>query len=1118
MEINSKNTFIPKGMMKKLWITQIVLLLFVAFGTSPATASEKEYSLTQTFELKDGSQSLKTLFSAIENQSGFLFFYVDADVENVSVNVKSTKKNINDILSEALRGTGLSYSISGRNVNIFKAAMKTQQQRKNITCTVNDSQGPVIGANVMVKGTTNGSITDVNGKVSLDNVPANAILVVSYVGYATQEVAVGKRSAIQITLVEDSKALEEVVVVGFGTQKKINLSGSVSTVNVSELANSRPITNMSSALAGLTAGLNVTSSSNRPGDDNAELLIRGVGTLNNASPLVIIDGVEGYLSNVNVNDVENISVLKDAASAAIYGSRAANGVILVTTKSGQSGKFKVAYNGYVTFQSIRPNLLEPVSNYADYMTYINEGYENNGEADPYSKENISLWRNDNGKNPLMYPNQNWIDASFQTGVGSNHTISMSGGTDKLQFYGSFGYYDNPGVMENSGYQRYHALSNISANLTPWLKLGFNMSGFYGTADPGSPAGAFTWGYATTPAMIFKHDGKFGGMQDSSDDISESTNNVLMSLHSGRGDNITRNGKYRIFATVTPIKDFSVTGSMIYEYTNNNTKSIPVFHDTWNFGTNQIVYSTKGQTYISQSTYREQRNYMDLVAHYNHRFLDEHLGLGLMAGTSQEKYTYENESITRMDLVKNDLSVINGANGAFNGSGNKAVWAMRSYFGRINLDWDNKYLLEADLRSDGSSRFASGKRWGWFPSASAAWRISQEDFMKDSGIDNLKLRASYGSLGNNSVGNYASVSTYGTQNYVINSAVATGLAITSLANSNLTWEKTKVLDFGVDFGILNNRLNGTFDWFNKKTTGILIALPAPLVHGSASVATTNAAQVTNKGYEVTLSWNDKVGDFSYGINGNFTHVTNNVDKFKGDDYSLNGYYITKEGLSINSMYMYKLDRIVSTDADVAYVNSLVANNPKAFAALGAVPQKGDLLFKDINGDGVINTDDRTVVGTSVPKNMFGLTLSAGYKGIDFSVFMQGVTGCKGYINEGYFTTTMLKSHQISKYVMDNRWTEGSTDAKYPRLTSKTAINTTTNSCWLMDRNYLKIRNIQLGYTFPNDLMSKLSISKLRLYGSLENFFTFTKWKGIDPETSNLAYPTMRQAVIGVNIEF
>lgn len=1123
MEIELKNTSVPIiGLIKRLSVIQkVVLLFFFAICCQTTLANTRSYSQVQNLSIEGRSMSLKNLFSSIENQSGFLFFYVDADVANVNVILRTKSNNINEILSDALRGTGLTYTIKNRNVNIYKTSLhiSAQQSSKAIKGTVTNERGePLIG--VTIAGESgNGTITDVDGNFSIGAFRGQTIKV-SYIGYITQYIKITNQSALNIQLKEDTQALQEVVVVGFGTQKKINLSGSVSSINVDELAESRPVTNMTSALAGMSAGLNVTSSSNRPGDDNASLSIRGVGTLNDSSPLVIIDGVEGYLSNVNVNDIENISILKDAASAAVYGSRAANGVILVTTKNGKAGKFKVAYNGYVSFQSIRPDLLEPVSNYANYMTLINEGYTNSGVAAPYSKASITAWQNDNGQNPLTYPNTNWINDSFKTGVGTNHAISMSGGTDKIQFYGSFGYYDNPGVMENSGYKRYHALSNLNANLTPWLKMGMNMSGYYGTADSGDPASAFKWGFATTPAMILKHNGLYGGMQDSQDDLSESGNNVLLNLHSKRGDNVTRNGKSRFYVTIQPIKDLSVTGSYIYEYTNNNTKTIPVYYDIYNFATGNIIYNTTGTSYITQSNYREQRNYMDIVAHYDHRFFESHFGLGVMIGASQEKYSYETESITRNGLIDMDMSVIDGANGAFSGSGSLADWVMRSYFGRVNLDWDNKYLLEFDLRTDGSSRFQSNHRWGWFPSGSAAWRIDQEKFMKDfSWLSNLKLRASYGSLGNNSVGNYASISTYGTSNYVINNAVATGLSITSLANSDLTWEKTKVADVGLDFGALNNRLTGTFDWFNKKTTGILIQLPAPLVHGTASVATSNSGEVTNKGWELTLGWRDKINGFGYSINGNYTHVTNKVNKFKGNDYSLSNYYMTKEGLSINSMYMYKVDRIVSTDADVNYVNAMVAKNPKAFDAIGAIPQKGDILFKDINSDGIIDpTNDRTIVGNPNPKNMFGLNLSASYKGIDFSIFFQGVSGCKGYLNEQYYTTDITKGKQLSKYVTDNCWTTGSTNAKYPRLTSNTAINTLTNTVWLQDKSYLKIRNIQLGYTFPKSFIGKFSVENLRLYGTLENFFTFTKWKGIDPETDNLAYPTMRQAVIGVNIEF
>lgn len=1118
-----------KHILNIMKIAFIFLFIFIS-GMFATEAQNAKISLNQTAQVSD-------LINIIENRTDYLFVYDKNEIDlnrQVSVNVQN--ETVAEILRTIFRNTDTVYAMQGNNIVLMKKAPAAQpviQQRTvRITGIVKDENGdPLAGVNVTVKGTANGTVTGIDGRFSLTAEPEN-MLQFSYIGYLNQFIKVGNHTSLDIVMKENAEALEEVVVVGFGTQKKVNLSGSVAAVDMNTLAESRPVTNVSNALAGLAAGLQVTSSSNRPGDDNASILIRGKGTLNNSSPLVIIDGMEGEMNSLNVHDIENISVLKDASSAAIYGSRAANGVILITTKTGKEGKLKVSYNGYVAFQSIRPGVLDPVSNYADYMEYINSGYDNSDQALPYSQPTISAWRNDNGQNPLKYPNTNWIEDAFSSGVGTNHTLSMSGGTEKIQFYGAFGYFDNPGVLENAGYRKYNARTNINAQLTSWLKMGMNVSGFVGKADPGNAGqsateageqanvGAFTWGWATSPAMILRHDGRYGGIQNAEDDVSESSNNVLKALNSTKGENTTRNIKSRFYITLQPIKDLSVTGSYSYEYTEQGIKTIPVFHDVWDFGKDQIIFKGEGESSVSEREYKRERNYMDIVANYNHRFLDERLGLTVMAGASQEKYKYEWFNVSRKNLTAPNGTVLDATNGQISAGGNMTQWVMRSYFGRLNLDWENKYLLEFNLRSDGSSRFLSDSRWGYFPSGSVAWRIDQEKFLNDtSWLSNLKIRASYGSLGNNSVGNYSAISSYGSANYVLNNSVATGWAITALANAALTWEKTKVTDIGFDFGVLDNRLYGTFDWFNKKTEGILIQLPSPLVHGSATTPTSNAAQVTNKGVELTLGWRDHIGDFTYGVNLNYTHVTNNVDKFKGENYSLDGIYMTKEGLPINSMYMYIADRIIQTDEDLALVNNMLAKNPDAFSQLGGVPQKGDILFKDLNGDNMIDpTNDRDIAGNTNPEHLFGLTLSTGYKGFDFSIFMQGVTGAKGYLNEKYFTSTVQRGYQITKEIAENSWTEGMTNAKYPKLTYQTAINNQANTLWIQKKDYLKIRNIQLGYTLPKSLLNKIQLEKVRLYGSLENFFTFTGYKGIDPELDNLSYPTMRQAVIGVNIEF
>lgn len=1032
--------------------------------------------------------------------------------------------------------------------NPLPVVTSVQQGKHTITGVVEDQFGPIAGANVVEKGTTNGTITDMDGNFTLEVSP-NSVLVVSFIGFKEQQVPVNNQKNLKVKLVEDSKALDEVVVVGYGTQKKVNLTGSVSSINVSELAESRPITNVSQALAGMAAGVSVTSSSNQPGNDNADIKVRGQGTLNSSSPLVIIDGVEAGINTVNPQDIETMSVLKDAASAAIYGSRAANGVILITTKQGKAGSLKLDYNGYVSFESIR-NTLTPVSNYADYMDLINEGYANSKLNQPFTQGTIDTWRNDAGKNPLLYPNTNWIEETFRPATATNHVVSMSGGSEKIRFYTSFGYSDDPGVIENAGFKRYNGRVNIDADVKPWLKLGAQVSGYVSDMGPAAKYQSsgtvvddlFTYAAATTPGMVFRApDGRYGGMNNLEDDAQSANNNPLARLNSVAGNIRKNNLRTRFVGTFTPFKGFSATASYSYEFVNENRETKPVFVDRWNFQTETITSSNRGRTNLYNYNSRLERFFGDVVMRYENRFVDNKLGFNVMAGGSQELYRDKNFNVRKYDLIDLSLDALDAAVGDATAGGNGTEWAMRSFFGRLNMDWDNKYLIEFNMRADGSSRFLKDNRWGYFPSGSAAWRMDQEGFMEDlvsKGLSNLKIRASYGSLGNNSVGNYDALSVYGNKDkdnnllsYALNNGLAMGLAQAAIANANLTWETTKVADIGLDFGVLNNRLTGTVDYFNKRTTGILINLPAPDVHGITSIPKVNSATVTNQGIEISLGWQDNVGDFTYGINGNFTYVQNKVNKFKGTDLggqSVSGANLIWEGHSINSQYLLRVDRIIQTDEDMALVQQMIDNAPvddkgnkkNPFAAFGT-PQKGDLLYLDVNGDGIIDNNDKEIVSDGPnPKYSFGLNLTAGWKGIDFSMLLQGAAGCKVYWqSSAYNTPTVRYGYQINKEVADGRWFEGRTDATYPRfLQYENTINTQASDFYLQNKNYLKIRNIQLGYTLPKSWMEAIHIERVRVYGSLENFFTFTKYKGFDPEVSGIAYPTMKQAVVGLNVTF
>lgn len=1064
-------------------------------------------------------------------------------MKKVNVRHSSLPKRMVLGASLALFATGTLGAVGESSLSPHADRVESILQQKTVKGRILDALGePIIGANVLVKGTVNGVITDVDGNFTLHNVVVGDVIQISYIGYLTKEVKVTDNlTELKVSLKEDAQALEEVVVVGYGSEKKVNLTGSVANVNIAELSESRPITDVSQGLAGMAAGVQVTSSSNKPGENTASIMIRGQGTLNNAAPLVIIDGVEGALSSVQPQDIESLSVLKDAASAAIYGSRAANGVILITTRGGKQGKVKVEYNGYLSWESVGKTF-DLVSNYADYMELINEGLEHSDLPGTYSTTAITEWRQNAGKDLLKYPNTNLMDAMFKTSLSNNHSIAVSGGSEKIRFYTSFGFLDNPGVMDNSGYKKSQARANLDADVASWLKLGINVNGYVASTEPGTDKmeDIFTYAAATSPGMIFRApDGRFGATNNGEDDPQNANNNPLHRLYRTDGENQDRYIKARFYGTLNPLKGLTLTGSFNYMFRNKTSDSKPVFIEQWNFLNETVTSTGVGKTSMMNSDYKWNDYLMDVTATYQNKV--SKLDYSVMAGASQELFRYKWFKTTKQDLIDPGLGSLDGAVGAATSSGNTVEWVMRSYFGRIKLNWDNKYLVEANLRADGSSRFLKGNRWGYFPSASAAWRISEEPFLKDFAekitLSNLKLRASYGMLGNNALrsknadieGNYDAQALYGASNYVLNNNVMTGLAMLAIPNAGLTWEKTKVFNVALDFSFLNNRLTGILEYFHKKTEDILIDLPAPLVNGNADIPRQNAGVVVNKGVEVSLGWQDNIRDFSYYVNGNVTFLKNKVTKFKGNESAITNANMIKEGYPINVQYGYIVDRIVQTDEDLAYVQQLIDNTPidpstgkpkKTFPS--NTPELGDLLYKDMNGDGVINDDDRRIIGNgATPKCTFGLNLGGAYKGLDFSVLLQGVTGVETYWLDNYFRPSVRHSYQLNQKIADGRWHEGITPgaAKYPRLLEfNDNRNTLISDFWVQNRSFLKIKNIQVGYSFTKTAFPSLPVERIRIYGSLENFFTFTTYDGLDPEVNGVDYPAMKQAVIGINLSF
>lgn len=933
----------------------------------------------------------------------------------------------------------------------------------------------------------------------------------------------------------DASQLDEVVVVGYATQKKADLTGAVSSISSRALSD-RPLTNATNALAGLASGLTVTNSGgNTPGYESQSILVRGQGTLNNSAPLVVIDGMTGIaLSDINPQDIESISVLKDAASSAIYGSRAANGVILVTTRQGAERAPRITYSGNVSFETVAKRL-NLVTDYADFMEIQNAGLIANGQAPRFSQGKIDEWRNDAGRNPTVYPNTDWQDHIYRNpSVVQNHNLSVTGGSKRVRYNLTFGYINNPGMIYYTDYERYQLRSNLDVNIKPWLSVGANIFGYIDKNNPSSENAAAggdvifgSGAFNTVPGMTLYDPatGLYGGIQNPEEENVSNFNPYRRQwFYKPEYPTKTKRSVVKLNARLTPVKGLTIQGSFAYNYWERNIEHHLTDRNLYRFTLDGPVLIREGtvRTYIRRYNYKNTYRSSEITAKYD--FDISRLRTSVFAGMSQEYNKYDTDYYIKYDLVDPSLGAINA--GMTNGSitGNYNEWAMRSYFGRINLNWDDRYLIEANLRADGSSKFAPGKRWGYFPSVSAAWRISQEKFMaaSSSWLNQLKLRASYGSLGNNATTSYYMYqSLFATANYILNGNIAGGLAQTVLANPELTWEKTYMTNIGLDFAMFNSRFSGTIDIYNKNTKGILISLPAPLEHGTSTVPNQNAGEVNNKGFEFDLRWNDRIGKVSYNVGVNMGFVNNKVTRFQGDVSSINGVYKTQEGKPINQLYVITVDRIVRDQSDLDYVQSLVDRNPDYFATYQR-PELGDFLYRDANGDGKLDTNDRVEIGHgNVPRITYGANLGASWNNFDFSVLFQGVADYKVYYNNQAFRFVTVMGQSLIKDITDNSWTpENPYNSKYPLLRNNAnGKNNIASDAFVHNAAYFRCKNIQLGYTIPRDVTRKFFVENLKVYASIDNLFTITDFPGLDPEVgANVGYPSVRQYSIGLNISF
>ena len=990
----------------------------------------------------------------------------------------------------------------------------------NVTGVVVDASGvPLIGVNVLEKGTTNGTITDFDGKFTLNVSSPNAKLVISYIGYVSQEVLAPKNGELKVVLKEDTETLEEVVVVGYGTQKKANLSGSVSSVDSEQLQN-RPIQNVSSGLQGLMPGVTITGTNGAPGMDSGNIRVRGTGTLNSASPYILIDGVESEaMGDLDPNDIASISVLKDAASAAIYGSKAANGVILITTKRGSTGKPKISYSGYISFQNTTETI-DRLSSY-EYASMYNDALKSEDKAPRFNPDEIQKFKDGTDPN---YPNTDWYDLAYKTGIQHRHNINISGGNEHAKYMGSLGYLNQTGVLPNAGREQFNARTNLDMKITKRLSAKINLAYIKNKYDDASSA--YYGGSSDqiirqlnliSPWIVNRYeDGTYGTISDG---------NPIAWLDSGMKvtrDNYNFTGLASLDYKILDELTLTLTGSYV-----NDLQNYKYFQPFIQYNPNKASDPSS----LDERYYRWDRTNYDVLLNYDKTF-GKHNLKGL-AGWHTEKYNYKYMKAYRKNFPNDNLTDMNAGDAATQtNEGYSRELAMISWFARVNYDFAGKYLLEANIRADASSRFAKGNRWGYFPSFSGAWRISEENFMKgaQNWLSNLKIRGSWGMLGNQDALNsadasgafYPAINTYEIgATYPFGGALNSGYYQGSFRLNTITWEKAKTWGVGIDFGLFNNKVTGSVDYYNRKTEGIMMDVAVPNEF-ALSPYKDNVGEMVNRGVELNISYNDKWGDWSFGAAANFAYNHNEITDLGGVDYLSTGFNQRNAvGFAMNSYYLYQADGFFNSQEEA---DAFTAKYGNPFG--GGEFKAGDIRYVDTDGNGTLNGKDRVMANSSDPVYTFGLNLNAGWKGFDLSLMFNGAAKVSRLFDahEVYGAFSGDAGHPAS--IWKDAWTETNHDASMPRIftdtNSPSSSRNAVSTFWLQNTNYLRLKNLQLGYTLPKSLLANWGIDNVRFYYSVENLFTIDNMKiNIDPEATSQrlsSYPLLRTHAFGVNITF
>ncbi|MDE6214996.1 MAG: TonB-dependent receptor [Bacteroides sp.] len=1042
--------------------------------------------------------------------------------------------------------TGAAYAVADPGVT----DVKITQQSGTCTGVVKDTTGEtVIGASVVVKGTTNGTITGIDGDFSLSGVNKGDVIQISFVGYVTQEI-VWDGKPLNVILKDDTQTLEEVVVVAFGTQKKVNLTGAVSTVD-SKAISARPVNSVTDALQGAVAGMNFSvASSGGTLNSNKSINIRGTGTIgagSSVTPLILIDGMEGDMNALNPQDIENISVLKDASASSIYGSRAAGGVVLITTKSGKAGKTVINYNNSFRFNSPL-NMPEMMDSYT-WAQYMNTASINSGNGAWFSESKLAqikqaqsdptmqtMFKNGNNRwevwdsnDILPIANTDWLKEHFGNSFSQEHTLSINGGSEKMRYYFSANYLDQNGILRHGddNKQRYAVTAKINADLASWLTMTY--SSRFTRSDYQAPV------VMVNGTDEFYHNMcRYWPIIPTTDPNGHYVPESYIERLKNGGNYKTQNDilSQQLAFKITPLKGWVINAELNYRINNNNA------HTDWQ---TTYGYNCDNEPFVdfnatsSVREYNYKSNYFNpnIFTEYSHSIADHNFKV--MAGFQSEWFRQRTLQ-GQQDGILSGLPTLNTTSSNPKASGAYNSWTTAGFFGRLNYDYKGRYLFEGNIRYDGSSRFLRNNRWNWFPSFSAGWNISQEAFWEDYTdiVNTLKLRASWGELGNQNTDNwypfYPTIG-YTTKggNWLINGDKPNIASQPSLVSALLTWEKNRTWEVGLDWGALNNRLTGSFGYFQRKTYDMVgPAQELPDVLG-ASEPKINNLDMTSKGWDLQISWRDVIRDFSYGVSLTLSDNIVVIDKYPNPSKSLSTYY---DGAKLGDIWGYTTIGIANTQEEMD--KHLASANQSQF---GSNWTAGDIMYADLNGDGVVNNGqntlenhgDLTVIGNSTPRYNFGLNLDAAWKGFDLKVFFQGTLKRDYMAGSATFwgATGTGKWQALGFKAHEDYWTPENTSAYYPRPDWSGGRNTYTQTRYLQNAAYCRLKNLTLGYTLPKSLTQKFYVENLRLFVSGENLLTITNFTDVsDPELIGAGYsndlgktyPLSKTVSLGLSVTF